>query len=260
MPLQTGGGDKSWARITCRDGGRNSGHGGKYEIPLWCGSQCLSKFRRGVRAHVKPLPSACFPLTSSLGPEDPDSGSAIVRGIIAVFNYTGLFIHLQNAGTHQVPHGAGDPNANWAYFQEQKQAHINLRLRLSTGLMTDFQEPGTNTGSVFEAKFPKLGPSKIVKNTRIGKASDFWNLYEKDIKLAADLGRSHSIFLSSGTLLLSPWHGQNDKPLHIFDLLQGRAWVIQQGDRSKVPRLTQNIKETARRCCGLQGATLSACP
>ena len=61
--------------------------------------------------------------------------------------------------------------------------------------MTDFQEPGTNTGSVFEAKFPKLGPSKIVKNTRIGKASDFWNLYEKDIKLAADLGKSHSILI-----------------------------------------------------------------
>ena len=62
----------------------------------------------------------------------------------------------------------GDPNANWAYFQEQKQAHINLRLRLSMGQMTDFQEPGTNTGTVFAAKFPKLGPSKIVKNSRIG--------------------------------------------------------------------------------------------
>ena len=83
---------------------------------------------------------------------------------------------------------AGDPNAQWAHFQEQKSAHINLRLRLSTGSMTDFQEPGTNTGSVFEAKFPKLGPSKIVKNARIGKASDFWNLYEKDIQLAADIG------------------------------------------------------------------------
>lgn len=59
--------------------------------------------------------------------------------------------------------------------------------------MTDFQEPGTNTGSVFEAKFPKLGPSKIVKNTRIGKASDFWNLYEKDIQLAADLGTSMTV-------------------------------------------------------------------
>ena len=56
--------------------------------------------------------------------------------------------------------------------------------------MTDFQEPGTNTGSTFEAKYPKLGPSKIVKNTRIGKASDFWNLYERDIQLAADLGKN----------------------------------------------------------------------
>ena len=88
---------------------------------------------------------------------------------------------------------AGDPNAQWAYFQEQKSAHINLRLRLSTGCMTDFQEPGTNTGSTFEAKFPKLGPSKIVKNTRIGKASDFWNLYERDIQLAADIGTDTTV-------------------------------------------------------------------
>ena len=54
--------------------------------------------------------------------------------------------------------------------------------------MTDFHEPGTDTGSLIEAEFPKLGPSKIQKNARIGKASDFWNRYEQDIKLAADLG------------------------------------------------------------------------
>ena len=92
---------------------------------------------------------------------------------------------------------AGDPNAQWAYFQEQKSAHINLRLRMSTGCMTDFQEPGTNTGSTFEAKFPKLGPSKIVKNTRIGKASDFWNLYERDIQLAADIGTNTAVSYAS---------------------------------------------------------------
>lgn len=84
----------------------------------------------------------------------------------------------------------GDPHANWAYFQEQKSAHINFNLRLSTGCMTDFHEPGTDTGSLIEAEFPKLGPSKIQKNARIGKASDFWNRYEQDIKLAADLGDS----------------------------------------------------------------------
>ena len=83
---------------------------------------------------------------------------------------------------------AGDPNANWAYFQEQKAAHVNFNLRLSTGCMTDFHEPGTDTGSLIEAEFPKLGPSKIQKNARIGKASDFWNRYEQDIKLSADLG------------------------------------------------------------------------
>ena len=83
---------------------------------------------------------------------------------------------------------AGDPNAQWAYFQEQKQVHVNLRLRLSAGNMTDWNEPGTAKGTVVEAKWPKLGPSKIVKNTRIGKASDFWNRYEQDIQLAKDIG------------------------------------------------------------------------
>ena len=97
---------------------------------------------------------------------------------------------------------AGDPNAQWAYFQEQKSAHINLRLRLSTGCMTDFQEPGTNTGSTFEAKFPKLGPSKIVKNSRIGMASDFWNLFERDIQLAADLGTNTTFSFASRDILM----------------------------------------------------------
>ena len=43
-------------------------------------------------------------------------------------------------------------------------------------------------GTVVEAKWPKLGPSKIVNNTRIGCASDFWNRYEQDIQLAKDIG------------------------------------------------------------------------
>lgn len=65
--------------------------------------------------------------------------------------------------------------------------------------MTDFNEPGTAEGTVVEAKWPKLGPSKIVKNTRIGVASDFWNRYEQDIQLSKDIGwtclRKHSISL-----------------------------------------------------------------
>ncbi len=87
---------------------------------------------------------------------------------------------------------AGDPNAQWAYFQEQKQVHVNLRLRLSAGNMTEWNEPGTFDGTIVEAKWPKLGPSKIVKNTRIGEASDFWNRYEQDIQLAKDLGATKS--------------------------------------------------------------------
>jgi hypothetical protein len=83
---------------------------------------------------------------------------------------------------------AGDPNAQWAYFQEQKHVHINLRLRLSAGTMTDWNQPGTADGTVVEAKWPKFGPSKIVKNTRIGIASDFWNRYKEDIQLAKDIG------------------------------------------------------------------------
>jgi hypothetical protein len=87
-----------------------------------------------------------------------------------------------------MPCAAGDPNSNWAAFQEQKQAHVNLRLRLTGGEIDDWNEPGTSTGTVVEAKWPKLGPSKIVNNTRIGCASDFWNRYEQDIQLAKDIG------------------------------------------------------------------------
>ena len=50
-------------------------------------------------------------------------------------------------------------------------------------------------GTVVEAKWPKLGPSKIQKNSRIGKASDFWNRYEEDILLAKDIGARLSVLL-----------------------------------------------------------------
>ena len=51
-------------------------------------------------------------------------------------------------------------------------------------------------GMVVEAKFPKLGPSKIQKNARIGLASDFWNRYEQDILLAKDIGPPFHLFLT----------------------------------------------------------------
>ena len=50
-----------------------------------------------------------------------------------------------------------------------------------------------------EAKWPKLGPSKIQKNARIGIASDFWNRYEEDILLAKDIGPTSTRFPCSLT-------------------------------------------------------------
>ncbi|CAL8471442.1 g10984 [Coccomyxa elongata] len=119
---------------------------------------------------------------------------------------------------------SGDPNAQWTYFQEQKQAHINLRLRLSPGKMTDWNEPGTAEGTVVEAKLPKLGPSKIVKNTRIGVASDFWNRYEQDIQLSKDIG-CNSFRLSLEWSRLFPRRGELnqdavDRYNAIFDTLE----------------------------------------
>ena len=74
--------------------------------------------------------------------------------------------------------------------------------------MTDFHEPGTDTGSLIEAKFPKLGPSTIQKNARIGKASDFWNRYEQDIKLAADLGTTQHTRLLLAASLSVAWRNR----------------------------------------------------
>ena len=75
--------------------------------------------------------------------------------------------------------------------------------------MTDFHEPGTDTGSLIEAEFPKLGPSKIQKNARIGKASDFWNRYEQDIKLAADLGTKACQNIAGSKAQV--WPGESDQ-------------------------------------------------
>ena len=80
--------------------------------------------------------------------------------------------------------GAGDSNSQWAAFEEQKAAHVNVNLRLSPGELPEWDTPSATDAAVVAATWEKLGPSKIVKNQRIGVASDFWNRYEEDIQLA----------------------------------------------------------------------------
>ena len=100
--------------------------------------------------------------------------------------------------------------------------------------MTDWNEPGTAEGTVVEAKWPKLGPSKIVKNTRIGVASDFWNRYEEDIQLSKDIGWTH-------------------RPRHFNSLLKSRAGVLM------ALRLALHLEgQVLIYLCG-QDATRSAC-
>ena len=63
-----------------------------------------------------------------------------------------------------------------------------------------------------QVKWPKLGPSKIVKNFRIEEASDFWNRYEQDIQLAKDLGATQMAA---------------QRPLLWAALIEGRAMALQ---------------------------------
>ena len=84
---------------------------------------------------------------------------------------------------------AGDPNSNWAWFEKQKSAHINIDFRWTGGDLRGIHAcPGFNREAIAGVHMEKMGPSVIVKDFRIGKASDFWNLYESDIGLAAELG------------------------------------------------------------------------
>ena len=89
--------------------------------------------------------------------------------------------------------GPGDPNSNWAWFEKQKAAHINIDFRLTTGDMRGIRAcPGYNIEPTIGCHMEKLGPSVIQEGFQIGKASDFWHLYEDDIAKAASLGTTFS--------------------------------------------------------------------
>jgi len=84
---------------------------------------------------------------------------------------------------------AGDPNSNWAWFEKQKAAFVNLKVNFSAGDLPEFEENNDlSSGHKLEVNWRKLGPSVIVKASKIGKASDFWNRYKEDIQRAKDLG------------------------------------------------------------------------
>lgn len=83
---------------------------------------------------------------------------------------------------------SGDPNTNWAWFEEQKKAKANFRFRLSSGAADDNEGLAQNHSSVMDGAYMGAGPSVIEKGYKIGISSDFWNRYEEDIKLTKDLG------------------------------------------------------------------------
>ena len=86
---------------------------------------------------------------------------------------------------------AGDPNSNWAWFEKQKSAYANINLRFTAGDLHDtWGAPGTLDSTLVGTRFREMGPSVIQKGYKIEEASDFWNLYESDIQLAADLGKA----------------------------------------------------------------------
>ncbi|KAK9840609.1 hypothetical protein WJX81_004313 [Elliptochloris bilobata] len=119
---------------------------------------------------------------------------------------------------------SGDPNSQWAAFEEQKAAHINLNLRVSPGELPEWDTPSANDALIAAVTWEKLGPSKIVKNQRIGVASDFWNRYEEDIQLAKDLN-CNSFRLSIEWSRLYPRQGELNKAAverynAIFDTLE----------------------------------------
>ena len=84
---------------------------------------------------------------------------------------------------------AGDENSNWGWFEKQQTAHVNIDFRFTGGDLRGIHScPGFNREALVGVHMEKLGPSVIVKDFRIGVASDFWRLYESDIALAAKLG------------------------------------------------------------------------
>lgn len=106
---------------------------------------------------------------------------------------------------------SGDKNSNWAWFEKQKSAYANINLRFTTGDLHDnWGSPGSLDQALYEARFREKGPSVIMKGFKIGVGSDFWNLYEDDIKLAAGLG-CNSMRISIEWSRLFPKRGQLDQ-------------------------------------------------
>jgi beta-glucosidase/6-phospho-beta-glucosidase/beta-galactosidase len=82
---------------------------------------------------------------------------------------------------------SGDPNSNWAWFEKQKPVSVDLRLRLSTDDLTQpdvFDDYNESVQTIWR----NAGPSIIQNGYKCGNGSDFWNMYEQDIKLAKDVG------------------------------------------------------------------------
>ena len=75
---------------------------------------------------------------------------------------------------------------------------MHLGIKASDGDLPHFDEPDGTDAGVVETSFRKLGPSVIVKDSRIGKSSDFWNRFKEDIKRAKDLGMFHTLYAFKG--------------------------------------------------------------
>ena len=84
----------------------------------------------------------------------------------------------------------GDSNSNWAWFEKQKAAFVNIKLKFSAGDLPEFEDNNdTSEGPRIETSYRRLGPSVVVKDSKIGKSSDFWHKYKEDIQRAKDLGK-----------------------------------------------------------------------
>lgn len=83
----------------------------------------------------------------------------------------------------------GDPHSNWAWFEKQKAAFVNLKLKISLGDLPEFEDNTDLTAAPrLETSYRKLGPSIITEGAKIGKSSDFWHRYKEDIQRAKEIG------------------------------------------------------------------------
>lgn len=118
---------------------------------------------------------------------------------------------------------SGDPNTNWAWFEEQKKVKANFRLRLSSGEVDNHDDLLESHDSVFGLTHMGAGPPVIEKGYKIGISSDFWNRYEEDIQLSKDIG-CNSFRLSLEWSRIVPQQGVVDQQAisryhQIFDAL-----------------------------------------